>query len=46
MAVAFAFAALRKLGRRLWVPHQAAFEYQRNRAKTPSRSPALVSPTL
>lgn len=28
------FAALQKLGDRLWVPHQAALEYQRNRART------------
>ncbi|MCF3469149.1 PIN-like domain-containing protein [Stenotrophomonas maltophilia] len=28
------FAALQKLGNRLWVPHQAALEYQRNRART------------
>ncbi|WP_313249595.1 PIN-like domain-containing protein [Stenotrophomonas indicatrix] len=28
------FGALRKLGNRLWIPHQAALEYQRNRART------------
>lgn len=28
------FAALQKLGDRLWVPHQAALEYQRNRVRT------------
>lgn len=40
------FAALRKLGNRLWVPHQAALEYQRNRAKTIGMARSRVEQAL